>query len=126
MRSYIASTTLIIALSMLSSSCTSVFNEFGKLNPGEYASLVKRCALAVNRLPNNGKITVSQQDRLFVHRHEPKFHAIYTGYKTGSFKASWKLGPSYIIMVEGKGKMTDEKCPIWVIVQRFPDKPSSK
>ena len=122
MRPLIAPSALIIVLSIFSSSCTSVMSEFDKLNPGEYASLIKRCAKIVNRLPRTGKISVTQKDRLFVQQHEPKFHARYTGYKTGSFKASWKLGPSYIIMVEGKGKMTDDKCPIWVTVQRFDEK----
>jgi hypothetical protein len=110
---------LFILAPLLLSSCTSVMPEFDRLNPGEYATLVKRCTKIVERLPNTGKHPVSRRDKMFVKSHEPKFHAEYTGYKTGYFKASWKLGPSYIIMVEGRGKMTDEKCPIWVTVQRF-------
>ena len=126
MRRFFTHTSLIVALSLLSSSCTSVISDFDKLNPGEYASLIKRCARIVDRLPYTGKIPVSKQDRLFVQRHEPKFHARYSGYKTGSFKASWKIAPAYIIMVEGNGKMTDDKCPIWVTVQRFEDKAKKK
>ena len=126
MRPLIASTALIIVLSLFSSSCTSVISDFDKLNPGEYASLIKRCARIVDRLPYTGKIPVSKQDRLFVQRHEPKFHVRYSGYKTGYFKASWKIAQAYIIMVEGNGKITDDKCPIWVTVQRFEDKTKKK
>ena len=110
---------LLLAMPILLSSCSSVMPEFGRLNPGEYASLVKRCAKIVGNLPVTGKDPVSKEDKAFVKKREPKFHAEYTGYKTGRFKMSWKLGPSYIIMVEGRGRMTDEKCPVWVTVQRF-------
>ena len=126
MRHHIGSTILILALSILASSCNSILSDFDKLNPGEYASLIKRCARIVDRLPYTGEIPVSPKDRLFVKNHEPKFHATYTGYKTGSFKASWKIASAYIIMVEGNGRMTDDKCPIWVTVQRFEDKTKNK
>ncbi|NOY75265.1 MAG: hypothetical protein GXP32_05680 [Kiritimatiellaeota bacterium] len=110
---------LLCSLPILLASCSSVLSDFDKLNPGEYASLVKRCAMAVDKLPAAGKHPVSRKDKMLVKIREPKFAAKYTGYKTGYFKTSWKLGPSYIIMVEGRGKMTDEKCPIWVTIQRF-------
>ena len=110
---------LLLALSFLLTSCSSVISDLDKLNPGEYASLVKRCSAAVGRLPETGRHPVSRSDKAFVQAREPKFAPKYTGYKTGYFKMSWKIAPGYIIMVEGKGKMTDPKCPIWVTIQRF-------
>ncbi|MCK5844274.1 MAG: hypothetical protein KAG97_06170, partial [Victivallales bacterium] len=57
---------LLLAMPILLSSCSSVMPEFGRLNPGEYASLVKRCAKIVGNLPVTGKDPVSKEDKAFV------------------------------------------------------------
>ena len=109
----------IASLPILLTSCTSLMSEINKLHPGENASLVKRCAKMVERMPETGSHPISRADKIFVKTHEPKFHATYTGYKTGTFRMSWKINPSYVIIIEGKGKMTDEKCPVKLVVHRF-------